>query len=412
MSRAHTRVSSRWDRGTARPSLAGTSPFPSRPPRWLVAAAALLFLPASLSAQYFGRNKVRYHDFDFRVLETAHFDIHFYPEEKEAVGDATRMSERWYERLARTFGHEFQDRKPLILYADHPDFQQTNVLEGEIDESTGGVTESIKERVTVGGGETASDSTFAALQARGRRAMGVDQYTSTHVFDALPHGGRIELQRDVDDPAGVAQIRQHLQEIARAFKAGEFDTPAFVHRQPVPGTSVLGAKRDAITYRAIRRTVTELPDGVRTVTESDDPRVAAYIKEHVASMERRLAEGDLFNVASPTLPRIFENADRIQTEVEQTPTGVVFTQTSEDPEVVALLQAHAREVSDLAREGMAALMRSIMENGGRMGRGGRHGMGGMMMGGGPMMEQMHRMMHGGTAEGMHGGEVMPEGSTR
>src|SRR5689334_20931759 len=99
-----------------------------------------------------------------------------------------------------------------------------------------------------------ADSAFDALQTRGKRAMGVDQYTSSHQFDALPDGGRIELQRDVSDSAGVAQIRTHLQEITRAFKAGDFSTPAFVHLQSVPGTDVMARKRDLITY-----TYQELP---------------------------------------------------------------------------------------------------------------------------------------------------------
>ncbi len=114
-----------------------------------------------------------------------------------------------------------------------------------------------------GAAKTAHDSAYAAMQARGRTAMGVDQYTSTHKFDALADGGRIELQRDVADSAGVAQIRMHLQEIARAFKAGDFETPAFVHMREVPGTKVMAAKRATITY-----TYRPLPRGgeVRIVT--------------------------------------------------------------------------------------------------------------------------------------------------
>ena len=111
------------------------------------ALAVLTVLPAALDAQYFGRNKVQYDDFDFRVLKTPHFDIHYYPVFAEATQDVARMSERWYERFARTFQHEFETSKPLILYADHPDFQQTNTLSGFIGEGTGGVTESLKNRV-------------------------------------------------------------------------------------------------------------------------------------------------------------------------------------------------------------------------------------------------------------------------
>ncbi|MDQ3697032.1 MAG: peptidase S9, partial [Gemmatimonadota bacterium] len=62
--------------------------------------------------------------------------------------DAARMAERWYARHARALGHTFE-RKPLIFYADHPDFQQTNVIGGFISQGTGGVTESIRNRVVM-----------------------------------------------------------------------------------------------------------------------------------------------------------------------------------------------------------------------------------------------------------------------
>lgn len=109
----------------------------------------------------------------------------------------------------------------------------------------------------------AADSGFAALQERGGAAMGVDQYTSTHRFDALPDGGRIELQRDADDAEGVATIREHLRGIAEAFASGDFATPAAVHAQQVPGTQVMAARRAAIRYE-----YRDLPRGgeVRIIT--------------------------------------------------------------------------------------------------------------------------------------------------
>ncbi|MEE2668994.1 MAG: peptidase S9 [Gemmatimonadota bacterium] len=112
-----------------------------------VAIFSLVALPDPAFGQYFGRNKVQYETFDFKILNTPHFEIHFYPEEGEAVEDAARMGERWYERFARLFQHEFERPKPLILYADHPDFQQTNTLSGQLSEGIGGVTESLKNRV-------------------------------------------------------------------------------------------------------------------------------------------------------------------------------------------------------------------------------------------------------------------------
>ena len=121
----------------------------------------------------------------------------------------------------------------------------------------------------------------------------------------------------------------------------------------------MGLVHDMLTnHEGIKRTVTNLPNGIRTVTESDDPKVAQTIKAHVASMEKRLYEGKVFNLFSPTLPVLFENRDKIKTVVETTGKGSVVTQTSDDPKVVAALQAHAVEVSELARDGMAAMMRA------------------------------------------------------
>ncbi|MDE0082229.1 MAG: BamA/TamA family outer membrane protein [Gammaproteobacteria bacterium] len=109
--------------------------------------ALLLSVPLPVSAQYFGRNKVQYENHEFWELPTRNWTIYFYAEESEAIEDIARMAERWYERFSRTFQHDFERRKPLIMYADHADFQQTNTLSGAISQGTGGVTESLKNRV-------------------------------------------------------------------------------------------------------------------------------------------------------------------------------------------------------------------------------------------------------------------------
>jgi WD40 repeat protein len=112
----------------------------------LLALVSSLAAPTTLSAQYFGRNKVQYESFDFRVLHTDHFDIHWYPAESLATADAARMAERWYARLSQGLTHAFS-KKPIIFYANHPDFQQTNVVGGFIDQSTGGITEGLRTRI-------------------------------------------------------------------------------------------------------------------------------------------------------------------------------------------------------------------------------------------------------------------------
>jgi hypothetical protein len=115
-----------------------------------------------------------------------------------------------------------------------------------------------------------------------------------------------------------------------------------------------------MNHDKIRRTVTNLPDGIRTVTESDEPQVTQTIKAHVASMSQRLKTGQEFNIFSTTLPVLFENRDKIQSRVEMTEKGATVTRTSTDTKVVAALQGHAAEVTELAQEGMAAMRRGMM----------------------------------------------------
>jgi hypothetical protein len=123
-----------------------------------------------------------------------------------------------------------------------------------------------------------------------------------------------------------------------------------------------------LDHDRIKRTVTNLPDGIRTVTESDDPQTAQVLKAHVASMEKRLNEGREFNLFSPTIPVLFQNKDKIKTVVETTEKGAIVTQTSGDPVVVTALQAHAVEVSELVRDGRVAMMRSAKAAMARTGR--------------------------------------------
>ena len=110
-----------------------------------ITALGISIAPISASAQYFGRNKVQYEDFDFRVLNTPHFNLHFYPVEADAARDMARIAERWETRLSGVFNHQLSKKKPIIIYADQPDFQQTNAVSEQLTEGTGGVTEGLRE---------------------------------------------------------------------------------------------------------------------------------------------------------------------------------------------------------------------------------------------------------------------------
>src|SRR6266850_825298 len=117
--------------------------------RLAIGAVIVVALGSPASAQYFGRNKVRYRTFDFQVLKTEHFDIYFYSGEREGIDIAARLAERWYTRLDRLFEHVLSERQPIVLYASHADFEQTNVIPGELTEGTGGVTEPLRRRIVL-----------------------------------------------------------------------------------------------------------------------------------------------------------------------------------------------------------------------------------------------------------------------
>jgi hypothetical protein len=112
---------------------------------WLV----LFVAPSGADAQHFGRNKVEYTDFDFRVLRSEHFDVYYYSREEPAARLAAQLAERWYARFAAILGHTFDKRQPLVLYGSQPEFAQTNVVSGLLSDTVGGVTESAKRRIAM-----------------------------------------------------------------------------------------------------------------------------------------------------------------------------------------------------------------------------------------------------------------------
>jgi hypothetical protein len=122
------------------------------------------------------------------------------------------------------------------------------------------------------------DSAFAAVQARGKMAMGVDQYASAHQFDALSNGGRIALEMKDADSLAVAQIRAHLKLIAHAFQAGDFSTPEFVHARGMPGTEVMSRRKDLITY-----TYADLPRGGEVRIATADPESLTAVHRFIAA---------------------------------------------------------------------------------------------------------------------------------
>ncbi|MGH7527820.1 MAG: hypothetical protein ACREMX_14075 [Gemmatimonadales bacterium] len=115
----------------------------------LLAAAAGLASPASAQFFAFGQNKIQYRKLDWRILRGDHIDLYYYPAEAELAPAALAYAEASYDTLAIQFGHEVAARIPLIMYASHTDFEQTNVLPFTPPEGLLGVTDFLKRRVSL-----------------------------------------------------------------------------------------------------------------------------------------------------------------------------------------------------------------------------------------------------------------------
>ena len=110
--------------------------------------------------------------------------------------------------------------------------------------------------------------------------MGVDQYTSTHVFEDLPDGGRVVLdgpRGDAPDTAAIRTIRRHMRDIEAAFRQGNFAAPGLVHAREVPGTDVMSARRTAISY-----SVHDRPRGAELRIRTTDSAAIAAVHRFLA----------------------------------------------------------------------------------------------------------------------------------
>ncbi len=143
-----------------------------------------LLAPSLATAQYFGRNKVAYKDFDFRILTTEHFDVYYYSREERAARLAAQLAERWYTRFSQILRHRIASRQPLVLYGSQAEFAQTNVISGLVSDTVGGVTESARRRIAL---------PFAPTMVETDRVLG---HEIAHAFQfdiARKHGGAMGL---------------------------------------------------------------------------------------------------------------------------------------------------------------------------------------------------------------------------
>jgi hypothetical protein len=133
-------LAQRWTRLKAKLSVAAV-----RAAVVALGVACLAATPAQAQG-YFGQNQVQYDRLRWRVIETEHFLVHYYPEIADVAPDAARMAERAYARLSRLTSHQFREKKPILIFGSSGDFAQSNVF-GDLGEGTGGVTDPLRQRM-------------------------------------------------------------------------------------------------------------------------------------------------------------------------------------------------------------------------------------------------------------------------
>ncbi len=140
-----------------------------------------LTTPSESFAQYFGRNKPSYQRFDFQVFQTPHFDIYHYFEDDSIPNYIANTYEKWYQRHQKIFRDTFETQNPILVYANHPDFQQTTAISGMIGVGTLGVTESLKNRVVAPILETNAQTDHVI----GHELVHVFQFRAMFIDDSL-----------------------------------------------------------------------------------------------------------------------------------------------------------------------------------------------------------------------------------
>jgi len=116
--------------------------------RMLFAAAALFVITQSGFAQ-FGQNKVQYKVFDWKFLQTEHFDIYFNQGGEYIARFTAVAAESSLVSLQDNIGYGIKNRIPILVFNSHNEFQQNNAVDEYMSEGIGGVTELFKNRILV-----------------------------------------------------------------------------------------------------------------------------------------------------------------------------------------------------------------------------------------------------------------------
>ncbi len=92
--------------------------------KYFLVAITICLLVQTSDAQYFGKNKIQYEKFNWRFIQSKHFDVYFYDGGYDIARFTAEIAESAYVRVKSDFAYELNDRVIIIVYNSHNHFQQ------------------------------------------------------------------------------------------------------------------------------------------------------------------------------------------------------------------------------------------------------------------------------------------------
>jgi hypothetical protein len=133
-------------------------------------AAALVALTAIPAAAQFGKNKIRYGDFEWEVYHSPHFDVYYYAEAEPVLQKVVSYAESAYDQLSQELNYKIEEPTPLIFYLTHSDFEQNNIILNFIPEGTGAFASPVRNRMVM------------PVDLPGPELMNLMLHEMTHIF--------------------------------------------------------------------------------------------------------------------------------------------------------------------------------------------------------------------------------------
>jgi Tol biopolymer transport system component len=202
-------------------------------------AAALALCAADARAQfipYFGKNKVKYDDFSWRVYKSPHFEVYYYPEFEQHLARVVSYAESSYQKVSSDLKHEISFHIPLILYKTHSEFEQTNLFPTFVSEGILAFAEPVRDRMVL------------PIDEAPDKLQGLITHELTHIFefDLIPRNimqrtiplwvdeGLADYERGVWDTLDLMTIRDaavtdQIPRLSRLEESLDFANPRVVY---------------------------------------------------------------------------------------------------------------------------------------------------------------------------------------